>query len=218
MKETAVLIIVLIGGILMIAQYFLNIPFLNSLYKKILDWSIVISIFALVIAIRSLLARQFKAIRERTEHIVLPLTTIVSFSAVVIIGLIWGVGEGGFVDTVYKKFLVPMQAAIFSLLAFYIASASYRAFRAKNFSSIVLLAAASIVIIGRIPLGDALADMTTVTLKSGPFALIDFPRWAEWILNVPNVGIKRAFAFGITIGIVFTSLKVIFGIERGYLK
>ena len=104
------------------------------------------------------------------------------------------------------------------MLAFYISSAAYRAFRAKNFSATVLLISGAIVIIGRIPLGDFIAKITTLHINGNVISLIDFPAWTKWILNVPNVGIKRAFIFGITLGIISTSLKVIFGIERGWLK
>ena len=38
-----------------------------------------------------------------------------------------------------------------------------------------------------------------------------------WIFNVPTTGAKRAILFGIAMGTIAFSLRIIFGIERGYL-
>ena len=218
MKIMVPLLIVFIGGMLMTFQYYIDIPLLNNIYKGVLDWHMVIAVFALVIAVKSLIERQWKNFRQKTEHPVYPLTTLISFFGVVLLGIFFGLKQGSPVNFIYNNFLVPLQATIFSLLAFYISSAAYRAFRAKNFSSTVLLIAAMIVVMGRIPLGDLIATWTTISISGKDFAILDFPGWTRWILTVPNVGIKRAFIFGITLGIVSTSLKVILGIERGWLK
>lgn len=220
MKEKIALAIVFIGGILMAFQYyFSHIPFMNTLYNSILDWGIILSVFALFIGIKSLLQRQIDEIKTKREHPIFPLTTLLSFFIVIILWLIWGAKKDSPpVNFIYTTFQVPLQATIFSLLAFYIASAAYRAFRAKSFSATILLLTASIVIIGRIPLGDYIAKATIIHMGDSHISLLNFPAWVEWILNVPNVGVKRAFKFGITLGIILTSFKVIFGVEKNWLK
>ncbi len=219
MKEKIALFIVLVGGIFMAFQYYINVPFMDTLYRGILDWGIIISVFALFIAIKSLLQRQINEIREKKEHPFFPLTTIISFSVVIILWLIWGAKKDSPpVNFIYTTFQVPLQATIFSLLAFYITSAAYRAFRAKSFAATILLLTASIVIIGRIPLGDYIAKITTIHTATTHISILNFPKWVQWILNVPNVGVKRAFKFGITLGIILTSFKIIFGVEKNWLK
>jgi hypothetical protein len=103
----------------------------------------------------------------------------------------------------YDSLFVPMSATMFSLLAFYIASAAYRAFRARSIEATVLLATAIILMIGRVPLGEAIWK--------------GFPGLTEWILSNPSMAAQRGIMIGIGLGMIATSLRIIFGIERTYM-
>jgi hypothetical protein len=102
----------------------------------------------------------------------------------------------------FDYILRPTEATMFSLLAFFIASAAYRAFRARSMLATILLVSAVIVMIRFFPLGPL----------SGGVAW-----FADWILNVPNLAAKRAILIGVGLGIVSTALKIILGVERSYL-
>jgi hypothetical protein len=91
---------------------------------------------------------------------------------------------------------------MFSLLAFYIASAAYRAFRARTILATILLVTALVLMLRLIPLG--------------PISGIN-QKLASWVLTVPNMAAKRAIWIGIGLGATATCLKIIFGIERGYM-
>ena len=91
---------------------------------------------------------------------------------------------------------------MFSLLAFYIASAAYRSFRARSALATILLVSAVIVMVRFFPMGP-LSDPAAVA--------------ADWILNVPNLAAKRAIIIGVGLGIVSTALKIILGVERSYM-
>ena len=108
-------------------------------------------------------------------------------------------------DYVYS----PLVAMMFALLAFFVGSASYRAFRARNKEATVLLVAAFLVMLGRVPLGDVFTGWLPKSLHMSNIA--------SWIMNVPNLAGQRAIMIGIALGIVSTSLRLILGIERSYL-
>ena len=103
----------------------------------------------------------------------------------------------------YNNILSPLSAAMFALLAFYIASAAYRAFRARSVEASVLLVCAVLVMLGAAPIG----------------ALIwpKFPEIQQWLLNVPNLTGQRAIGIGAAIGAFATSLRIWLGVERGHL-
>ncbi|MCL5039724.1 MAG: hypothetical protein M1299_07900, partial [Firmicutes bacterium] len=83
------------------------------------------------------------------------------------------------------------------------ASASFRAFRARNVEATILLLAGVLVLLGRAPVGELISGF--------------FPRGADWLMNVPNIAGNRAILIGAAIGTVATGLRLLLGIDRGYL-
>ena len=62
--------------------------------------------------------------------------------------------DGSLFSWMYKKMYTPLSATMFALLAFFVASASYRAFRIRNFEATLLLISGIILMLGRVPIGE----------------------------------------------------------------
>lgn len=106
----------------------------------------------------------------------------------------------------FQHVMIPILSTMFSLLAFFIASAAYRAFRARNVLASLLLIAALIVMLRFNP------------YMPFPSVVVPFlSKLSTWLMNVPNLAAQRAIVMGVGLGIVATALKVILGIERGYM-
>ena len=112
----------------------------------------------------------------------------------------------------YEYVFKPLQATTFAMLAFYVASAAFRAFRAKNVEAILLLGTAFIILLGR--------------TFAGVFMTAWLPDWASglkienlsvYIMQVFNTAGGRAIMIGIALGVASTSLKVLLGVDRSYL-
>ena len=164
--------------------------------------------------------------------------------------------EGGLFKWMFDSIFTPLSATMFALLAFYVASASYRAFRARNFEATLLLLAGIIIMLGRVPVGSLITPWMVMYLlvfvgtifvntyiKSrkivfGVFvlglagvtilgmdmnwsptepAIFFLPSLQEWIYTVPNLAGARAIMIGIGLGIIVTSLRYIFGLEKSYI-
>lgn len=118
------------------------------------------------------------------------------------LALHWG-PSGRVYTWIYDYIFAPCNATMFALLAFFIASAAFRAFRARNTESALLLGAAILVMIGAVPFGRAISDF--------------FPQLSDWIVAVPNNAGRRAIIMGAALGAIATSLRVILGLERSHL-
>lgn len=116
--------------------------------------------------------------------------------------MMWG-RDGRVFVWIYEHVFGPANATLFALLAFFVASAAFRAFRARNTEAALLLGAAIFMMLGRAPLGGAISDV--------------FPDFAQWLLDVPSNGGRRAIMMGAAIGAIATGLRVILGLERSHL-
>jgi hypothetical protein len=107
---------------------------------------------------------------------------------------------------IYDRVLTPLTATMFALLAFFIASAAFRAFRARNLEATILLVSACIVMLAQVPVGEQL-----------PFIGEYLAQFKNWILNTPNAAAQRAIYIGAALGAISTGLRIVLGIERSHL-
>lgn len=202
------LAITLIMGVTFALQYYIPHPVSEASITHLSEWMRIISGFALVLGLASLFQAHATKIRRQVPgwgysvilYLAMLVTVVVGFlskSETMVNGVQTGFGW------IYTYTMVPLQATMFSILAFFIASAAYRAFRARSREAGFLLAAAVIVMMGRVPLGQFL-----------------FP-WSwditQWLLNVINSAARRAILIGVSMGAVALSVKIILGYERSYL-
>lgn len=126
-------------------------------------------------------------------------------------GIAYELQKNAFNDSIYKILFVgalqSLDATMFSIIAFYIVSAAYRAFRVRTLEASLLLATAFIVMLGQIALGQWLTQTFPSALR------VETIR--GWILDVANAAATRAIAFGLGIGSLAVALRIWLGLERG---
>jgi hypothetical protein len=104
---------------------------------------------------------------------------------------------------------------MFALLAFYVASAAFRAFRAKNIEAVLLLATALIILVGQ----TKDREFTSLFIAQPDDPSIPYPVAVvvEFIRSTFVTAGQRAIMIGISLGVVATSLRVLIGLDRSYL-
>jgi len=210
LKRTLPLIIAFIFGILGITLKYIPLQASEDLIQTLTKWITIIFAFAAFMGSYSLLSLHYSRIKRRNEGWGYSVLLYLGFGVMLLFGIYnngnWVLSPratGGGVDWLYNYVYNPAQATMFSMLAFFIASAAYRTFRAKTLEAALLLAAAIIVMFGQVPISNLVSDK--------------IPGIAQWLLAYPNLAVKRAIFFGVCMGMVATSLRIIFGIERSYL-
>lgn len=212
MKREVPLGIVFVCGAFMALQFFVPHYVSATIYEYALNWTIIIGIFTLVVGIGSLVNLHYDRVSRQKENWPYSIVTLTALLFMTVIGLFSPdalQNTKGLFMKMYFYVLSPVQATMFALLAFFIASAAYRAFRAKTLLATLLLLSAAVVMLGRVPIG----DMLTGWLPEG----LRFSDIAKYILDYPNTAAKRAIYIGVGLGIAATSLKIILGIERTWL-
>jgi len=203
MKRQIPILIVFLVGLLGFLQYFVTGPISKGIYNTWLEWFQGVQGMAIIMAIISLTKRHWTNVRKG-KNTIYSLITLFSLYGMMSLGLFIGIEKGSLFDKLYEYVMVPLNATTFSLLAFYMASAAYRAFKARSMEAILLLLSAFVLMIGLTSFGDMISK--------------NLPYFAQWVLDVPNLAAQRGIVLGVALGVIATSLKIMLGIERSWLE
>ncbi len=202
MKRTLPLVVGFISGGIVLVKYFVDNASLAAWGTRLVSWRALVAAFALGVGTVNLLQTHMNKIAGRKKGWDSSVFLVVSLVGFTVLGVSKGtahpVYKWGF-DYLYQ----PIYSAISSLLSFMITSASYRAFKAKDWQSAILMVTAVIVMLGQIGVGSLIYK--------------GMPAWSSWIMSIVNTAGMRGITIGGALGAVALSLRVILGLERGYL-
>ena len=209
MKRQGPIFVAFAVGMLMMIQFFTPNPVFLNIYNMFLDWKQVVLGFTYILGTWSLIRYHTKKIGRKQENWQYSYVALAGLAMTVVAAAIWKTATGPY-PWLFDYVQVPMQSTMFSLLAFFVASASYRAFRARTLHATLLLIAGCVVMLGRVPIGSYISghvfgvDISLVGIS-------------DWILNVPNLAAKRGIMIGVGLGMTATAIKIVLGIEQTYL-
>jgi hypothetical protein len=219
----------IVAGFVMIAAYFS--PHTEHWGEDVAVWFDILAAIAFVLGGGNLLKVHLRKVSDRNKGWGYSVITIASFLVMLVIGLgkigvhpnpqYPGHGMSGQYNEVgspfwwiYEYAFKPLQATIFAMLAFYVASAAFRAFRAKNVEAILLLGTAFIILLGRTAAG---VFLTGFIPEGSMLAGLRLENLTQYLMDVFNTAGNRAIMIGIALGTASVSLKILLGVDRSYL-
>jgi hypothetical protein len=206
LKREVVYAVTGIVTVVMFLEYFF-FPESQAWAEIIRTWSVIIYNISLGLgAVRLTMAHSMNVQRKRENW---------AFSGVLLAGLaiMLLTGLAGYFMTgqqtnnaiynwLFNWVYTPLGATLYPITGFYIFSAAYRAFRARNIDAALMLIAGCFVILSNAPVGEAL--------------WVGFATVGEWFRFTGQVPGMRTFALVGTLGMIAYGFRALLGKERGF--
>jgi hypothetical protein len=215
MKTSLPVLIAFLSGFAMIVGFFANPAVFGDIKGELLQWATIIGGFTLALGVVSIVRVNLRNVRNLEKGWYNSLAVLIAVFAMAVPAILpdtwsplFGTADGSIYDWLFDYLDAPMMATMFAMLAFYIASAAYRAFRARNAHATLLLVTASIIMLVRVPMGEAVFAF----IHPGLPDLIN-----QYIMSGANVAVQRGILIGAALGAASMSLRIILGIERTYM-
>ena len=232
----------LVAGVTFIAGLYYSTEFLIGKKNSLTDWaplvgkaSIILGSFAILLGVSNLFQIHGRTVAKRWPGYYNSVAFFVFFFAIIVAGYIYQSSTAQLAalapgspnyesvsaaatanrqafNVLFMGVLTPLEATMFSLIAFYIVSAAYRAFRIRSAEAVLMMVAASIVMLALVPVG---AWLTSWIPNHGIAAAFRLENIGYWILSSPNMAAQRAIAFGLGLGMFAMGLRIWLSLERG---
>jgi hypothetical protein len=196
-------VVALTVGLLVLADFFVTSSSIDALGLYLIRTASVVAAFALVLGMVNVLTVHLSKVYSRDKGW--------GYSMVLLGALFFTLGVGFltkgpasiYVQEIFETVLFPLEATLFSLLAFFVFTAAYRAFRVKSFETGLFVTFGILVLLGQVPIGAMLWDQLPVI--------------KDWVLDVPALAGARGILLGVALGTAATGLRVLLGLDRPYV-
>jgi len=203
MRREGPVIFAALAGLAVVICRFFSTQALKAVKDELDQWYLICTAFMVLVGLINLTRVHLKKVSQKKEGW--------GYSVVLLAGMYWfvlfGLMRGSLGDPQYawmfNTFPAPLGATMFALLAFYIASASYRSFRVRTAEATVLLVSAVLIMLGSVPVGKLIWSQ--------------LPGIRDWMLSNPNTAGLRGIQLGACVGGMATALRILVGLERGHL-
>jgi hypothetical protein len=187
----------------LIITYYFNFPQGAEITSFIQTTGIVIAAAALGIGFFNLLIMHYKRIMNRGRDWMFSAWLLFIMIGYYIIGFIPPIAGSPAFTWIYNNAYGPLGSTQYSMLTFFISSAAFRSFRAKNIEATILLVTG-----------------TFVMLTNAPFGEVIWPGFGtigRWFLNVPTTAGMRVLVISSVLGAVSIGLRALLGRESRIL-
>lgn len=198
----------IIACLLQVIPYYLDIPVLESAAGTASTAVLIIVACATFVGVISIIQVHTKRIQRKSEGwyysiLVIGLAVIMALTGLPFPEVGLGVNNSVY-NWLFTNVQTPLGGTMYSILAFFITSAAFRAFKARNLEASIVLICGTIVVMGNAPL------LTNFMPFIADASL--------WIRQYPNMATMRGVIIGAALGSIALAVRTLMGIERGYLR
>jgi hypothetical protein len=195
------MLLAIAGGVLAFADFFVPNQELDALGRVLLEGVTILAAFALLLGVLNLLGTHARKVAQDRTGRGYSLTLCLALVITLAVGLFSG--GGGALRWLFEYVYAPLQATLTALLAFFLVSAAYRAFRLRSGHAVILVIASLLMLLAQLPFAGALS----------PY----LPAVRDWMLAVPVTAAMRGILLGVALGSISTALRVLLAVDRPYL-
>jgi hypothetical protein len=206
LKQEVIYAITGIVTILMLVEYFFWTD-AQIWAETVRTWAIIIFNISLGLgALRLLMQHSINVQRQRTNWQYSGVLLAI-FVVMLLTGFAGYITSGvqtnnGIYNWLFINIYTPLGATLYPITGFYIFSAAYRAFRARNLDAALMLIAGCFVMLKNAPVGEAI----WIGFK-------DIGNWFQFTGQVPGM---RTFAIVGALGLIAYGFRALLGKERGF--
>ncbi len=199
MKQRLPVIIAAISGLVMLATFFFQ-PFTAPYLGLVLNWAIIVSSVALLVAIASLFVTHIRFILKGRRGFLYSIVLVLTFLATLILGWYLGLDDPAYLKGI-QTVLVPLENALMALIALILMSAAVKIFRVRGWSVLTISFGVSALVFLFLNLGFFQFDSVP-----GLGAVVSV------LQRLPLIG-ARGLLIGLGLGALLMGLRVLFGQE-----
>jgi hypothetical protein len=204
-RELVFVIAAISATIAMVAYYFTGIGIAGTLANQIYNWALIIQLMAIGLGAINMIQVHYRNVQRKTKGLWYNSAWfLVLFAILMIFGLIKiATGNEPYVYTwAFTNVYTSLSSTLYAITGFYIFSAAYRAFRARNLDATLLLVAGIFVMLANAPIGEV--------IWSG------FPTIGNWLNNSGQIPAMRTFVITGALGVLAFGFRALLGKEKGF--
>jgi hypothetical protein len=198
--STAIAVLV---GILILLGYFIPLEPLLSLRVMLLQWTVILAAFALLVGAINLFRTHWTKVKAAQSGSLNSLILILAMGLTLVIVGYYGPTSKPSV-WIFSYIQVPVEASLMALLTIVLVYAGVRLLRRRlNALSIIFLLTVIVVLLGTAPM--------MVIGKAPVLSMI-----RDLIVQIPAVAGARGLLLGVALGGIATGLRILMGTDRPY--
>jgi hypothetical protein len=204
-REVVFAITGIVTVLMLLEYFFFSSPQIWA--ETLRTWAVIVSNIALGLGALRLLMQHSFTIQRRRKNWEYSTILMVIFVVMLLTGLAGYIATGvqsnnQIYDWLFRNIYTPLGATLYPITGFYIFSAAYRAFRARNIDAALMLIAGCFVILSNAPVGEAIW-----------VGFADIGRWFRFTGQVPGM---RTFGIVGALGLISYGFRALLGKERGF--